>query len=1440
MSLDTVMLTKEDCFDLALRKTTNTQQVIAGQEFDFTITVFNQGEVAAYDVEVTDNLPADISLSANDANGWTNLGGNVLQNTIPFIAAGDSVSLTLLVQVSASPSNFGFAVNYAEISFATKDDNSGIPTDDFDSTADTDPNNDNGGTPGNPAEDDNIDDDGTIDEDDHDPAQVEILETSGLGDWVFNDINRNGKQDLGEPGVGGVTITLYDGNTNLPLATTESDPFTGYYEFTGLLSGIYYVVFDHGTAPTHFVPTIQDAQSNGMDAMDSDADENTGQSHTVFLPPGVFNPTIDAGYYEVENGHIDGYAWIDCDKNGLREPGEDILPNVPVMLIGTTDNGDPVNESTTTDSNGYYFFSDVEPGSYTVKFSYPTSPTGLQLTDMDAGNDNFDSDVDPTTGVTLPFVVMQEDSLAFDAGFQDVEGPVVIPKDPDLIGVNDGDTLSFMCGMAPVLDMNLVMAMDNVDPDPEVVFIERIVSLGDCENTGSLMLMECGWLATDTCGNQTHWKVYIKVVDNDPPMLMGIPADIMVDCENIPTPPVVTAEDMCDDNVEIDMTETVSAGNCPYTITRVWTATDDCGNFSTASQLITVTDQVAPVITQVPNDTTVECGYYPPFDPNTVLATDNCDLDLDITYFDYFDSTSICPYIIERNIIATDNCNNSDTVVQVITIIDTQVPVFSNVPNDTTITCDVAVPILSQPTATDVCDATVSITETIQTYPGACPQESRIEYTWIAEDECGNFVTATANIYIIDTVAPVLSNIPVDMVIECNDPFPNVFPTVVDNCDIAPDLLVSIDTIVSNPCTTSVIRNFLVTDACGNSSTASHRVTIYDNTAPNIAPINPFLFGIANGDTVTVSCDQFPEFDTSDVKVTDNCDPNPTVLFEDLAVITGDCPVDGFLTLMLCSWTARDACGNQSSYTIYIKVVDNEPPVLTGVSPRVIVNCIDSIPPIPVVTADDNCTPFVQVQFEEEDRGGDCFTGRTIVRTWTATDNCGNTTSESQQITLIDNQPPILIGVPADEVVNCTNSIPTPPNVTVSDNCSNPVLQYSEVDLGGDCTSGRTFIRTWTATDGCGNQTTATQRITLIDDQPPVLTGVPADITISCNDSLPSVANVIATDNCGTPGLTYNEQITGTDCATGITYTRTWTATDDCGTSVTATQVITVIDNEAPVLTGVPANMNVSCEDDVPPVAVVTVSDNCSTPDLIFNEIVSGNNCATGIIRIRTWSATDDCGNQVQASQTITILDNEPPVLNGVPGNLNLSCIDSLPAVAMVTATDNCGNTDIIFNETITGSNCATGITYRRTWTATDDCGNQTTRTQRIVIRDNEAPVLSGVPSNITINCVHHLPPPANVVATDNCGTPDLVFDEVVSGTDCALGISYTRTWTATDACGNVSSASQVITVIDDRDPVLNGVPADLTISCIDSLPLPANVTATDNCGPALVEFEMK
>jgi hypothetical protein len=212
-------------------------------------------------------------------------------------------------------------------------------------------------------------------------------------------------------------------------------------------------------------------------------------------------------------------------------------------------------------------------------------------------------------------------------------------------------------------------------------------------------------------------------------------------------------------------------------------------------------------------------------------------------------------------------------------------------------------------------------------------------------------------------------------------------------------------------------------------------------------------------------------------------------------------------------------------------------------------------------------------------------------------------------------------------------------SLTATDNCSTPVVTYNEVRTDGNCPSNYTLTRTWTATDACGNTSSKTQVITVQDTQVPVLSDAPANVTVECN-AVPAAATLTATDNCSTPVVTYNEVRTDGNCPGNYILTRTWTATDACGNTSSKTQVITVQDTQAPVLSDAPANVTVECNA-VPAAAILTATDNCSTPVVTYAEVRTDGNCSGNYILTRTWTATDACGNTSSKTQVITVQDTQ-------------------------------------------------------------------------------------------------------------------------------------------------------------------------------------------------------
>lgn len=148
----------------------------------------------------------------------------------------------------------------------------------------------------------------------------------------------------------------------------------------------------------------------------------------------------------------------------------------------------------------------------------------------------------------------------------------------------------------------------------------------------------------------------------------------------------------------------------------------------------------------------------------------------------------------------------------------------------------------------------------------------------------------------------------------------------------------------------------------------------------------------------------------------------------------------------------------------------------------------------------------------------------------------------------------------------------------------------TEAELPNDC--GFTYVKTFRAEDNCGNATIITQIVVVTDTQAPTFIAEPVDTTVECLDDVPVFITPEATDNCQVPEVTCVETADLDECGNGI-ITITCTADDGCGNLATISYTITVNDTTAPELVGVPADLVLDCDAEVPAAPNVTAIDNC-------------------------------------------------------------------------------------------------------------------------------------------------------------------------------------------------------------------------------------------------------
>ncbi|NCI49244.1 hypothetical protein GWC95_04865, partial [Sediminibacterium roseum] len=737
-------------------------------------------------------------------------------------------------------------------------------------------------------------------------------------------------------------------------------------------------------------------------------------------------------------------------------------------------------------------------------------------------------------------------------------------------------------------------------------------------------------------------------------------------------------------------------------------------------------------------------------------------------------------YTLTRTWTATDGCGNTSSKTQTVTVRDTQAPVptIASLP---TLTGDCSVT-ATAPTATDNCAGTITAT-TLN--PVSYTAQGVYTITWTYNDGQGNTTTQTQRVVVKDQSGPIadVSTLPV-VAGQCSATV-TTKPTATDACSGVTAQGTTTDPLSYGTQGTYTIH-WTYTDNLGNKTYQDQTVIVKDNLAPvpNVATL-PVIEGQCSVNITMVS----------GTRCTDNCRCCRNVCH----CRTGNCGCNQWgewvrsLLWFLFGNTGDDDHGCEHNDDV--DDVNN----LKMQAPTATDNCKGTI----VGTTTDPLSYSTQ---------------GTYTIHWTFTDGNGNTSVQEQTVKVADVEAPVpsAYSLPAIHGT-CAATVTTRP--TAKDNCKGTVTATTTDPLTYN-TQGTYTIR-WTYDDGNGNTTVQTQTVVISDNSKPTLSE-PNDITISCSQSaLPSVTGMAtATDNCGTPTVTYSDVVNGNKI------TRTWKATDAAGNYVTDVQVITISDGIKPVLTA-PSNTTVACGSATAPAATgtATATDNCSTPVVTYSD----NSSNGGYTITRTWKATDAAGNTATATQTITITDNVKPVITA-PNNTTVNCGSSTSpnATGTATATDACSSVSISYTDLQSGS------VITRTWKAVDASGNFATATQTITVTDNTKPSIADV-SDVTIGCSQSTAPSScggTPNAWDNCSTPTVSYSDVTNGN------VITRTWKATDAAGNYATSTQLITIVDNTKPVLTE-PNDITVGCGSStLPSATGMaTATDGCSTPTVTY---
>src|SRR5439155_2925272 len=528
----------------------------------------------------------------------------------------------------------------------------------------------------------------------------------------------------------------------------------------------------------------------------------------------------------------------------------------------------------------------------------------------------------------------------------------------------------------------------------------------------------------------------------------------------------------------------------------------------------------------------VECTSTWAFDPPT--ASDTCGNATITIVSTVTNLTGHCGNTFDttRTWRATDACGNTADCSQKVTVVDTTPPTITCVPNKT-VECTSAWS-FDAPSASDTCGTvTVTILNTVTNTAGHCGNTFDTTRTWRATDACGNTADCSQTVTVEDHTPPTITCVP-NKTVECTSTWAFDPPTASDTCGTATVTILTTVTNTVGHCgnTFDTTRTWRATDACGNTADCSQKVTVEDHTPPTALTCPPNL---------TVECGASIAPAATGPATAQDSRGSVVMSFSD--TVTNAC---GGTRVITRRWTATDSCGNSTNGLQTMTVRDTTPPALPLPANRVLECPGDTRTNVTGVAIAQDVCGLVTLS-DSDVVSNSCGLTKTVLRQWTAIDQCGNSTNGVQTITVVDTRKPS-ITCPSF-AVQCSDDVPAPyanlaaflaAGGTASDTCS-PTLTFSltsDSGLVGRCPG--TVTRVYRVTDECGNFGEATQRFTVDDTIPPVLT-CPTNTIIECSVSLDpaNTGRPTATDNCST-----NVSLTYTDSTVSSSYNVNFYAAD--------------------------------------------------------------------------------------------------------------------------------------------------------------------------------------------------------------------------------------------------------------------------------------------------------
>ena len=788
----------------------------------------------------------------------------------------------------------------------------------------------------------------------------------------------------------------------------------------------------------------------------------------------------------------------------------------------------------------------------------------------------------------------------------------LIPVDPNLDGINNGDVVSIQCQSntpgwsLPQFDADAFEFETACDLEADIVFTFEDLGATNCETEGYAHAYAYTWTVSDDCGSSETFSFELRVVDEIDPILSGVPGDVTLECsEELPLPPTVTATDECECADVFYKEEELNSDECSGNriIVRTWTAKDCCGNEVSQSQRITIEDHTSPVVSYeglYENDilsaggVTLECSneghesWLFGLDENSIVVSEMCSENVHINYTLHGytpPSCAVAGYKDEWKPTWTvvDDCGNETRYSFIVRMEDNTSPYLLK--SDVLYLCENDQE--GYAWVEDDCSNALWTTND-EIVPGCA--EGIYYRTYEMEDECGN--TSSDQQLVIDLSArpnliELIEPVELPLVVQCGteDEKVKAFSpaSVLPMVDCIPDLEINyFERRNTQPCidgTTLIEYIWTASTPCGYVDSLIIKAKLIDEVPPVFENM---------ADTVYISCiDEMPK-----IHATDECSDVEMHVQANLS--DWGCMSEGAVERII---TATDACGNISQTTQMVYLMDEEGPEFNDEAIICYSENTEELSAIDACNGDE-----VEAKLVDSERTL-CGNYDIIINTYSATDECGNTTEFIQKVypdefeieilvldeNLKDLDPRNVIQVDESDFANFTFIYGLNGQSVVAETPCQEILHgafESTVRFTEDCEDGvnRIYNLKWTFKTGCAQEDTYEVEIHVMNDEALVLELEDLD-PIYCSEVIPELVILNEVEEFDY-AVTVDDR---RDAKGDGQVIRTVTVVDNCDRESSATQVIEFFNTS-----------DLVCEIDG------DFAPGCNTADNYYTVIVSG------------------------------------------------------------------------------------------------------------------------------------------------------------------------------------------------------------------------------------------